>query len=204
MPKLNRRAILLFLVAASLCIVSAPLTLVSAQSGALLDSYNAAGDRQDDFLVGDDVYAQGSGFASSTGFTILVYDDGVCPPPPAVPDHEDDIVWSNGRNIPVGPLVASVEVTSDASGNIPLTLVVEDVGGVWQCFDMVIDVNSNGIYDQSVDALDDNDTCNHDNSGFFVVPEYTVGAAMALSASLAAFLFFKGIKRQALKPQQTI
>lgn len=155
-----------------------------------IESYDSTDTQRDDFLVGEDAYARGGGYQPNTQYFIMVFDDGLCySNPPA--DHPNDIVWTGGMPIPSGPIISVVTVTTDALGNIPLTRVVTSVGPVGQCYDMVVDVNGNGVYNVGVDALDDNDTCHHDMAGFFVVPEYALGALLALVACFAAFVVIK-------------
>ena len=174
-----------------LCLVStAKLPRVNAEVFPSIESCDSTGTPRDTFMLGEDVYAKGSDYQPNTHYTIIVFDDGLCPPNLPV-DHPNDIVWTDGMPIPTGPLVSVVVVATDALGNIPLTLVVSNVGPVFQCYDMVVDVNGDGIYHVGLDALDDNDTCHNSLSGFFVVPEYTLGALLALVSCFAAFAVIK-------------
>jgi len=74
----------------------------------------------------------------------------------------------------------------DLAGDFPPTLV-------WDCavpgkYDIVLDVNGNGIYDEGVDALDDMDV---NSAGFFVVPEYPLGTILGVAMCFAALAAFR-------------
>lgn len=56
-------------------------------------------------------------------------------------------------------------------------------------YDIVVDVNGNGVYDDGVDALDDKDV--QVTAGFFVIPEYLFGTILALIGCFAAFGIFR-------------
>ncbi len=56
-------------------------------------------------------------------------------------------------------------------------------------FDIIIDVDNNGIYNQRVDALDDSDI--EVTAGFFVIPEFALGTIMSLTIFFAAFAVFR-------------
>ena len=60
-------------------------------------------------------------------------------------------------------------------------------------YDIIVDVNCNGRYDQGVNAIDDNIEV---TAGIFVIPELPYGTATALLAAMAALALFK--KRSAI------
>jgi len=84
-------------------------------------------------------------------------------------------------------------VTSDSLGNISPT-------AVWLSpltpgrYDIIVDVNSNGVYDAEIDALDDNDI--EVTAGFFVIPEYFAGTIMSLIGLFTALGLFYTRKRK--------
>lgn len=88
------------------------------------------------------VYVNGSGYPSSSTFDFYIV--------------SDILIWANGTPIPTRAPDTAVNVSSDSSGNIsPVT--VWSVNLTSGMFDAVVDVNSNGLYDESIDALDDYD-----------------------------------------------
>ena len=52
-------------------------------------------------------------------------------------------------------------------------------------FDIFADVNSNGIYDTDVDAIDDKNV--YETAGFFVVPELPFGVLTSIIACVFAY-----------------
>jgi len=150
----------------------------------VIESSDSTGTKKDSFLLGEAVYAYGSGYSPSTSYHIFVVNDVV--------------TWSDGMTIPAP--VSEITVTSDSSGNIlpspvwgpPLTLGK---------YDIVVDVNGNGKYDVGVDALDDSDI--EITAGFQVIPEVPFGTIMTLFSMIIAFVGFLGFKRFRPKfPQQ--
>jgi len=142
----------------------------------VIESSDSTGTKKDSFLLGEAVYAYGSGYSPSTSYHIHVVNDVA--------------TWSDGMTIPAP--VSEITVTSDSSGNIlpspvwgpPLTLGK---------YDIVVDVNGNGKYDVGVDALDDSDI--EITAGFQVIPEVPFGTIMTLLSMITALLGFLGIKR---------
>jgi hypothetical protein len=84
-------------------------------------------------------------------------------------------------------------VSSDSSGNIPPTAVWSGPLTLGK-YDVVVDVNGNGVYDEVVDALDDNDV--EVTAGFFVIPEFLFGTILGLLGCFAAFGVFRVSKRK--------
>jgi hypothetical protein len=84
-------------------------------------------------------------------------------------------------------------VSSDSSGNINLIAVWNEPLTPGK-YDIVVDVNGNGRYDNGVDAL-----CNNKitaTAGFFVIPEYLFGTISGLVGCFAAFSVFRIYKRR--------
>jgi hypothetical protein len=87
-------------------------------------------------------------------------------------------------------------VSSDAWGDVPAT-------NVWTGplvpgkYDVVVDVNGNGRYDASIDALDDSDI--EVTGGFLVVPEVPLGTLFTTLGMLVAFTGYVRFKRHRKK-----
>jgi len=80
----------------------------------------------------------------------------------------DDVAWTDGMSIPVRAPGTSTLVVSDSFGNISQTLVWSPPLAEGK-YDICVDVNRNGGYDQEIDALDDNEV---QVTAGFVVPEF--------------------------------
>lgn len=141
-----------------------------------VESCDSAGIKKDSFNPGETVYANGSGYCPSTTYDLYV-----------VPDT----TWTDGMAIPGAP----ISVFSDSSGNIPPTAVMSPPLTPGK-YDIVVDVNGNGVYDAGVDALDDCDI--QVTAGFLVIPEYLFGAILGLIGCFAAFGVFRLSKRKPL------
>jgi hypothetical protein len=107
--------------------------------------------------------------------------------------------WNNG--IPIPPRVPGTtqQVTTDPSGNIQPTPIWDaplTPGG----YDIVVDVNNNGRYDVTVDALMKAriDACPTQHYGVLVlpVPEYWLGTAIGLTSFFAALCLFRLTKNR--------
>jgi hypothetical protein len=59
-------------------------------------------------------------------------------------------------------------------------------------YDLIADVNDNGVYDEGVDALDDLDV---DGAGLFVIPDL-LGTIMGLAGCFTALAVFRLSKRK--------
>jgi len=87
-----------------------------------------------------------------------------------------DTTWVNGMTIPARVPGTSTSITSSPWG----TLGIPSPQRVWMvpltpgAYDIVIDVNGNGVYDEGVDALDDNDV---GSAGFIVTPSFVIPEA---------------------------
>jgi hypothetical protein len=137
------------------------------------ETSNSYGAQKDTFAPSEDVYITGSGFQPGT---LDIY---------VVPHRE---TWKDGDTIPSRITGTATKVTTDASGNIPPTPVwAHDL--IPGKYDILIDVNSNGRYDKNADCLVSNDV--NINAGFFVVPEYVLGAILGLAAFFAAYGVFR-------------
>jgi hypothetical protein len=104
-----------------------------------------------------------------------------------VPDVDN---WEalNGQPIPT-PVsgTTGVSVSIDDNGHISPTLLwASPLPGK---YDIVIDIDNNGIYNSGVDPIADNNVVT--TAGLFVVPEYLFGSLGAIGACLTGFIIFK-------------
>jgi len=143
-----------------------------------IDSCDSTGVGKDTFGVADDVYVIGNGFSPSTTYDLYLV--------------QDVAVWSDGMVIPTRVFGTATTVSSDANGNVPATLVW---GGllVLGKYDVVVDVNSNGVYDAGVDVLDDGDV--EVTAGLNVIPEVPMGTLMASTAIIVGFACYFGFPK---------
>ncbi len=105
-------------------------------------SADVNGVRKDVFEEGGPIYGQAVlGLNASTSYDVHV-----------VNDRTD---WQDGNTIPARTLGTTETFTTDANGDMPTgtLLYFEPVPGG---YDIIVDVNANGIFDKVVDYLDDN------------------------------------------------
>jgi len=144
----------------------------SAPSVAFIESCNAMAERKDVFELGETVYVYGNGFSPSTEYSVYV-----------VVDQE---IWTDGMPIPERVEGTQLGVSSNTEGGISPTTVWHDPQTVGN-YDIAVDVNGNGHYDEGVDALDDADV--EGAAGVSVIPEFpTILPFFILATSLAAIL----------------
>ncbi|MCW4044837.1 MAG: DNRLRE domain-containing protein [Candidatus Bathyarchaeota archaeon] len=139
-----------------------------------IESCDAEGNEKDIFQLTDDVWATGEGFEASTSYPIYVVSDAA---------------WTDGMHIPDSVSGTISTVYTEENGVIMRQTPVWNHPLTPGKYDIVIDVNSNGVYDSGIDVLDDNDI--QVTAGFFVIPEYAFGALISLAACFAAFAVFK-------------
>jgi len=99
---------------------------------------------------------------------------------------EDVAVWSSGIELNSLSVVSLVEeVQIDGVGNLPSTLLW---GGPLTAgsFDVVADVDRDGVYTVGVDALGDNHV--NVSATMFVIPEIPLGSLLGLVACLVAII----------------
>jgi hypothetical protein len=143
---------------------------------AAIESCNSEGNKKDTFDLTEDIYINGSGFMSHAIYDMYVV---------------DDVTWTDGMLIPPRvPGTASL-LASSIDGSIPPILVWGSPLVIGK-YDIVIDVNGNGIYDEGVDARDDMDIT---TEGFFVIPENVLGTIGVIAACLAAVILQSYITR---------
>jgi hypothetical protein len=147
----------------------------------IIESCDSAGTKKDIFALSDEVYATGIGYSPSTTYDVYVV---------------EDVTWVDGMAIPPRVPGTATTVTSDASGNVPPTLLWSSplVAGK---YDIVVDVDGDGLYYAEADALDDNDI--EVTAGFFVVPELPLGTILAALSMFVALIGYVGFKRNRAK-----
>jgi len=138
-----------------------------------IESCDSNGVKKDTFSPGANVYVNGSGYNASTTYPVCIV---------------SDITWSDNTMIPAA--VVRTTVTSNSTGHIQPAMV-------WGSalpgeYDIVVDANDNGIYDEGIDALDDLDVS---SAGFFVIPEYILGTDLALVVCFAGFAVYRRSRR---------
>ena len=141
-----------------------------------IESCDSAGVKKDTFMLDDDVYANGTCYQPQTTYDIYVV---------------EDVTWVDGMAIPPRVPGTATTVTTDANGNIPPTLLWSNPLTPGK-YDIIVDVDGDGLYYAESDALDDNDV--EVTAGFFVIPEVPLGtltAAIGMFGALMAFVKFK-------------
>lgn len=158
--------LLMGLCAFALVRIATSSNLTTCHSCETIDCYGA---EKDTFHPREDIKITGTGFEPNLIFDIYVVND------------KDP--WSDGDAIPPRIAGTATTVSSDASGKILPTIV-------WPRdltpgkYDIIIDVNGNGKFDEDIDCLDNNDI--QVTAGFFVIPEYVLGTIVGVTAFFAA------------------
>ena len=146
-----------------------------------IESCDPAGVKKDTFVPSDDVYATGAGYSASTTYNLYLV---------------DDVTWVDGMAIPPRVAGTATTVTSDGAGDIPPTLLWSSPLIVGK-YDIVVDVDGDGLYYAESDALDDNDI--EVTAGFFVIPEVPLGTILASFSMFVAFLGYVSFRRHRTK-----
>jgi hypothetical protein len=126
-----------------------------AMGGPVVESCNSTGAVKDTFDLGDSVYVKGEGYSPSATYDLYVV---------------NATTWSEGMPIPQRLEGTATTITSDTSGNISVT-------PAWNApitlgnYDIVVDVNRDGYYNSSIDALDQSNV--QIKAGFQTVPEFS-------------------------------
>jgi hypothetical protein len=128
-----------------------------------IESCNSTGDKKDSFNLYEDVHVNGSGFSPLTTYDFYIVND--------------TDTWINNTSIPARIAGTATSIVSDAYGKIAPTIVWSDPPTLGE-YDMIVDVNGNGLYDEGIDALDNNDVV----TAGFIIPEFT--SAMLLTTLL--------------------
>jgi hypothetical protein len=136
-----------------------------------IESCNSVGDQKDFFDLGETIFITGSGYAPSTTYNLFVV---------------ADTDWSDGMSIPSRISGTSNNVTSNTEGAVPSTVVWSNPQAIGK-YDIVVDVNGNGVYDAGVDALDNSDV---EVTAGMVIPEISPFLFLAFFILFTLFTVF--------------
>ena len=120
-----------------------------------IESSDITGGIKDTFALGESVYAIGSGYAASTTYDLYVV---------------NDTTWTDGMTIPTRVSGTETTVTTDELGRISEGTVIWASATIGD-YDIIVDVNQSGAYDEDIDPIDDMDV---NDAGFETVPEFTI------------------------------
>lgn len=98
----------------------------------------------------------------------------------------DVATWTDGLSIPSRIPSTATIITSDSEGTIVPTNVWIDPQTQGK-YDIIVDVNDNGLYDEGVDALDDSDI--EVTAGVEVIPEFPVAMIVPILAGISLIAF---------------
>jgi len=128
----------------------------------LVESCDSLGVTKDSFSLHEDVYANGSGFLPNATYDFHIVDDVD--------------TWTDGMAIPTGISGTASLITSDSDGVLLPVIVWSDPPTIG-AYDMIVDVNKNGLYDEGIDTLDSGDV---QVTAGFVIPEFPVLSVLFL------------------------
>jgi len=127
---------------------------LSSTKGIYIESSDVTGGIKDIFAIGESVYAIGSGYAASTTYNLYVV---------------NDTTWTDGLGIPTRVAGTETTVTTDGYGKISAGTLIWASATIGK-YDIIVDVNGNGVYDEDTDPIDNMDV---NDAGFETVPEFT-------------------------------
>ncbi len=141
----------------------------------LIESCGSSGVEKNSFNLYEDVRANGEGFLPNATYDFYVVNDVA--------------TWINGMPIPARVSGTATSITSDSDGAVLPITVWSDPSTVG-AYDMLVDTNKNGFYDEGVDALDSNDV---EVTAGFVIPEFSALSILLLFqlAVFAVLIFAK-------------
>jgi hypothetical protein len=135
----------------------------------LIESCDSAGDQKDVFDLGETVFVVGSGCSLLSIYSLYVV--------------EDVANWSDGMTIPTSLSNPNCTVQPTGEGTVTVTTVWSNpqIAGK---YDIVVDVNGNGVYDKGIDILDDNDV---EVTAGLVIPEFSAILILPLFIMITLF-----------------
>ena len=136
-----------------------------------LESSNPDGHRKDAFEIGETIFAYGSNYSPSTTYNIYIL--------------EDIASWNNGTTIPTRIPGTATTITSNTEGAIPPTPIWTNPQTTGK-YDIIIDVNGNGIYDAGTDAIDNDDI---EVTAGLTIPEISPQFMMAILILVTSIAF---------------
>jgi len=142
-----------------------------------IESCNTHGEKRDNFNLYEDVFVNGTEFSPLKTFDFYIVNDTE--------------TWINGTTIPTRVAGTHISLISDANGTVLPTEVWSDPATVGK-YDIVVDVNGNGLYDVGTDALDNNDW---EVTAGFVIPEF-VSLSLLLLVQITTLLSLIAYKRK--------
>jgi hypothetical protein len=141
-----------------------------------IDSCRSSGAKEDSFNAGEEIWVKGNkGYSPSTEYPIYII---------------TDVEWSNNMRIPTPVPSTMTTVTSASDGSILAKVWASAQPGK---YDIVVDVDRDGYYDEGTDPLDNNQVVG--TAGFFVIPEYALGTILALAVCFAGVAVYKRSKK---------
>jgi hypothetical protein len=142
----------------------------------LIESCSSSGTEKNSFNLYEDVRASGSGFLPNVTYSFYIVNDVE--------------IWTDGMPIPERVSGTATSITSDSDGTVLPVIVWSDPSTVG-AYDILVDVNENGFYDEGIDALDSNDV---EVTAGFVIPEFPV-LSVSLLFQLAVFAAMVFVKK---------
>ena len=127
---------------------------VKTISDPTIESCNQGGGQKDTFEISDTIYVIGDNYPPSSTFDFYIV--------------ENVESWTNNMTIPERVPGSSTTISSNADGWIPPIAIWSATDTVGN-YDIIVDINGNGIYETEIDALDDNDI--EVTDGFVIIPE---------------------------------
>lgn len=141
-----------------------------------IESCNSTGHEKDDFNLYEDVYLNGTGFLPATTYDLYVVDDVN--------------VWTDGMSIPSRISGTETSITSDSNGELLPIIVWSDPSTIGE-YDIVVDVDGNGLYNAGIDTLDNDDV---EVTAGFVIPEIT--PILFISITMLLTMMFAVLQRK--------
>ena len=141
-----------------------------------IESCDGVGIPKDAFWLNHYVYVKGSDFDEFESYDLYVV---------------EDVTWVDNMTIPTRVPGTPTSVASLGEGIILATSLGQLDPGK---YDILVDFNGNGKFDEGIDPLDDNDI--EVTAGFFVVPEFWLGTILGLGGCFAALGVFLTFKRK--------
>jgi hypothetical protein len=132
--------------------IQLPLPVVTVPCPSI-ESVDSDGIQTDVFNLSETMYVVGNGYSPLKNYVLHIV--------------EDVNSWMDEMVIPSRVLGTVTTVSSNSLGNIMVIAGWDPTLNLGK-FDIVVDVDNNGIYNMRVDALDDNDV--DDTAGFTVIP----------------------------------
>ncbi|MCW4030555.1 MAG: hypothetical protein NWE92_13030 [Candidatus Bathyarchaeota archaeon] len=137
-----------------------------------IQSCDQFGNLKDTFNLGEPVAVKGTGYDPLKTYNVYLV---------------DDTEWTEGMSIPSRVTSTTNTITTQSDGTLGTPVIYSNPAP--GKYDIIIDVNANGLYDSGIDTLLNNQV--EVTAGIFVLPEYAYGALLALIACFAAFIIIK-------------